>query len=411
MKYTIILLFVLNTNLYAQKTPVIILQNPSVFARQDEPLLFIKKMLQAKGIKNIPSMVTANGRQVQVQFDDTDADGKWDEMVLLQSFKAKEKIELQFYFDKKNKEILPVRTHIRFGKDASLQGNFKQVTEDAFPTGLKPTPYSVTNMPMYQAEGIIWENDKVAFRLYFDIRNGKDVYGKITNDMVADSIGMPNKDYHTLQPWGMDILKVGKSLGAGAIALVKQINGKDSLVRIGGITDKTTCKIIADGPLRSMLRMYYKGFKAYGESFDMEETISIWGGQYYYDNKVMITAGSKIQIAAGIVNLHSDTSLQIKSSRQNILFTYDKQSENNDNLGLAIIQIGNNFSGFGKAPLLGSDILSTYYGKVNLQKNNLFHYRFYAGWQLTDKQFSSKELFIKFIIAQQQKINEPIIIK
>jgi hypothetical protein len=60
---------------------------------------------------------------------------------------------------------------------------------------------------------------------------------------------------------------------------------------------------------------------------------------------------------------------------------------------------------------LGSDILSTYYGKVNLQKNNLFHYRFYAGWQLTDKQFSSKELFTKFIIAQQQKINEPIIIK
>ena len=56
--------------------------------------------------------------------------------------------------------------------------------------------------------------------------------------MVLDEVGTDTaKNYHQLSDWGMDILKVGTSLGAGALALQLQTNdGKDSLVRLGGIT-------------------------------------------------------------------------------------------------------------------------------------------------------------------------------
>jgi hypothetical protein len=38
--------------------------------------------------------------------------------------------------------------------------------------------------------------------------------------------------YHSLAVWGMDILHIGSSLGAGAIAiLMKDTNGKDTLIR------------------------------------------------------------------------------------------------------------------------------------------------------------------------------------
>lgn len=66
-------------------------------------------------------------------------------------------------------------------------------------------------------EGPGWESDKVAYRLYLDWRNAIDVFGKKTNQMILESVGQDGYDsYHKMQDWGMDILKVGNSLGLGS---------------------------------------------------------------------------------------------------------------------------------------------------------------------------------------------------
>jgi hypothetical protein len=51
--------------------------------------------------------------------------------------------------------------------------------------------------------------------------------------MLMDSVGTKvEPSYHSLADWGMDILHIGSSLGAGAIAiLMKDTNGKDTLIR------------------------------------------------------------------------------------------------------------------------------------------------------------------------------------
>ena len=38
-------------------------------------------------------------------------------------------------------------------------------------------------------EGSAWENDLVGFRNYMDQRNGMDIFGKTTPDMVLDQCG------------------------------------------------------------------------------------------------------------------------------------------------------------------------------------------------------------------------------
>ncbi len=55
--------------------------------------------------------------------------------------------------------------------------------------------------------------------------------------MVLDEVGTDTaKNYHALADWGMDVLKVGKSLGAGAMGvLMRDAAGKDTLVRLGGL--------------------------------------------------------------------------------------------------------------------------------------------------------------------------------
>lgn len=49
-------------------------------------------------------------------------------------------------------------------------------------------------------EGPAGKNDKVGFRNYYDLRNGMDIFGKITDKMVLDTIGLTGS-YHDLSNW------------------------------------------------------------------------------------------------------------------------------------------------------------------------------------------------------------------
>ena len=73
-------------------------------------------------------------------------------------------------------------------------------------------------------EGIGWESDKVAYRLYLDERSVTDIYGKKLPRPILPSIGQNEGDYHVMNDWGQDIFQVDKSLGSGGIGIVK--NGK-----------------------------------------------------------------------------------------------------------------------------------------------------------------------------------------
>ncbi|HET9052565.1 MAG TPA: DUF4861 family protein, partial [Cyclobacteriaceae bacterium] len=62
-------------------------------------------------------------------------------------------------------------------------------------------------------EGPGWESDQVGYRMYLDQRNAVDVFGKLVSEPVLQKVGQDGFDsYHELQPWGMDVLKVAKSL-------------------------------------------------------------------------------------------------------------------------------------------------------------------------------------------------------
>src|SRR5690606_19571632 len=61
-----------------------------------------------------------------------------------------------------------------------------------------------------------WENAQVGYRLYLDWRNAIDIFGKKVDTMVLHQVGQPDSpSYHDDAPWGLDILKAGKSMGLG----------------------------------------------------------------------------------------------------------------------------------------------------------------------------------------------------
>ena len=89
-----------------------------------------------------------------------------------------------------------------------MEGKFKNVAD------LK-VPSEHTDHSWYiRYEGPGWESNKIAYRLYLDWRNAIDIFGKVTETMVLSQVGQDGFDsYHEPQPWGSDILKVGKAKG------------------------------------------------------------------------------------------------------------------------------------------------------------------------------------------------------
>jgi hypothetical protein len=226
--------------------------------------------------------------------------------------------------------------------------------------------------------------------------------------MIIDSIGLPGTDYHSLQEWGMDVLKVGNSLGSGSVAILK-----DSILYKISNTKESKFRLISDGPVRAIFQIIHSGCSAGNTLFDIEETICIWAGQYGYENKVVIRNGngSDIKIATGIVNLKnkSDELTQSKKEKVRYLASHCVQSENNDFLGMAILTDENYFKAYYRTPETGNDsIISNTDCLIIQQEQNTASYFFMAGWELSQDTFTSKEEFLELVEKEAIRKSFPV---
>ncbi len=384
--------------------PVILITNPGANELTEKPVVLSRKFIALKFDLAFDSglCVTQNGKEVCFQTDDIDQDGEWDELLLLLDIKPGS-TDTVVISNTDSPQTWPKATQTRLAYSPNFSDTFNLVTNHS-----RPYHYVAENDKwLYQYEGIGWENDKVAFRHYFDSRNGKDIFGKKTDQLVLDSIGLPRHteagDYHKELWWGMDVLKVGNSLGAGAIAM--QIG--DSLYRLGQ-TDSAKYIHIADGPLRSTFEIRYKGWKIRNKEYSVTERISIWKGKYWYENKVSVTPKPDGALATGIVTLKTPNQpTLIENNGYKALISHDQQSENKDFLGMAIIVNEDDYILSSTADSLNGDITAT---SVLTLKNNSSYY-FFAGWEKSDQLFSDHAYFKKRVLEQATNITQETLIE
>ncbi len=370
--------------------------------RIDEQIVVQRSKLEKKH-GEIPEgnavLLKKQDKHIPVQFDDMDGDGRWDELAFVYSFQPNEKVRLEM-------EVVPdsivpefeSRTNIRFAK--LLESG--QLEELLSAERLQSADTKITSKK-FQMEGPAWENDKVAYRNYFDRRNAMDIFGKKTDQMVLDSVGV-NENYHELQDWGMDILNVGESLGAGSIALL--IN--DSLYRICQ-SCLSKYQLVTEGPVRSVFELTYNDFNVDDRSYDLTHEISIWAGSYAYDSKVTLNnARGDERLVLGIVNMQSDSLLVTEHNEQFVsILTHDKQAFQGEYLGMSIVMDRESFVDTGMTNDEGADITQTYYAELDLGEDPV-HYSFYAGWEKSEPQFKELDHFKDHIDFDASKKASPV---
>lgn len=182
-----------------------------------------------------------------------------------------------------------------------------------------------------------WENNRVAFRMYGpalqatgEISSGVDYWAKRTENLVIDK-WYKIDDYHNDHGEGLDMYKVGPTLGAGGAAPF--VEGKLCLSK-----NFVRYEILDKGPLRFTFRLWYDSWTVNGRQITEEKTISLDAGSHLNKTEIVYRgAGLPMQVATGIVH-HGDAQLWLDYSRHLIGYWEPADAANsaNGSIGVAL---------------------------------------------------------------------------
>ncbi len=378
--------------------------NPSDTARELEPLYFsfYDLGIDKEATQNLA--VKLNGDVVPSQIIDRDGDGEGDGLFVLLDFAPAETHELVIVADSQTKAESIKLTQAEISRKTGgkwqprednpdlreyVGGTFENVRQ------LTPPPQHTDHSWFIRYEGPGIESDKVGYRVYLDERNGFDIFGKKTSDMVLQNVGQDGFDsYHEMTDWGMDILKVGKSLGAGgygywngeSVQLVSQVDGWDA-------------KIVENGNLYSAVQIVYKNWQVAGKSVNLTANLSMHGGSRLVHTRLELS-NSLPNLAIGLVK-HPGTeliegNLNITGEAYTYVASWGKQSLNDDHLGMALL--------FRKKDLEQQTTDANNYASVVSAADNDAEYYFLAAWEQELNGIKTREQFVNYVESEAKRL-------
>lgn len=245
-------------------------------------------------------------------------------------------------------------------------------------------------------EGPGWESDLVGYRFYLDWRNGIDVFGKKVKTPVLQDVGQDGFDsYHEPADWGMDVLKVGKTLGLGSVA-----TWEDGKARRVDVTDSLYAEITNNGPVYSSVFTRYSGWDLPSGKTDILANISIHSGTRL--SRMDLESTNAIDnFATGLIkDAKAEVLKSDRSQTYSYLATYGPQSLADDNLGIAVIYPTDQLTHDTEDEL--SHVL------VFDSRSKKLSYYFLAAWEQEPGGISSQEEFKKYLDQEIVKLSNPL---
>jgi unsaturated chondroitin disaccharide hydrolase len=211
---------------------------------------------------------TLQTEELPSQADDLDGDNKYD--------------ELAFQIDLKPNQTRIVT--IAYGEAATIQ---RLRSEYPRRTAAKFT---------MKFDGLGWESEANAWRIYFDKRNAIDLWGKRRPGLYLEMFGAPEYVYHWESPLGRDIYRIGDAIGIGAVAAL--IDGK--VFKVSDVAERKW-RIISAGPVRVIVELAYQGWKVSGREVNLTSRITQWAGEHGFEHRIAAEGADGLTFVTGIV--------------------------------------------------------------------------------------------------------------
>ncbi len=377
----------------------IILQNPYNLNRVNEVISIGRNQFKPVYPGYFP--LIKKGAKVYInQLVDNNLDGKWDNLLIEVSLVPNSKDTLTLNWVKPEQQIqFPKTTNVRFSLRSKTTEPGKEITY------LKRSRGFTQNIaePVYQMEGPGIENDKVAFRAFFDSRNGKDVYGKITSEPILEKVGV-GASWHDLQSWGMDIFKTGNSLSAGALAVEED----NKIIRLAD-ADTSYFQALYEGALQAAFKLNFKNWDVGTAKENGSETMSMTKGNFYYKNDIEVALKPNQYLVSGIANFSADSAVYRKhNSKFSSIATYAPQAEGTGTkLGVAIMFPTDEYVESHTASNTSSIPNTSFVAlKTSAQTKKVLY--FFACWEKTDSRFETLQGFEDYLNQTAELLANPI---
>ncbi len=347
-----------------------VVENPLDFKRTDE---FV--VLKVSDIKKVAPDFYQNtfiildidtNKEIPYQLDDVNNDGEGDEIAMIMDMEPKEKKKIIIRYSPQSPESRAVTLgHTRRTRTAIH----------------------------HEYQGIGWESELIAYRLYLDDRNSISVFGKQEKGLSLDKYAKKLSDPKTKITSVFD----GKdSLGCGGFGLWHD----NRLIKPAG--SRIYPRIIADGPVRSVFEVVIDNWNAGDQNLRITSIYSIFAGQRWSSNKIRIDKlNSPVKIASGLTK--SNSIKLIKDDNAGFFYTYGAVSKLNpsDNVGLALIYPKEKLES-----IVESD--SNYLAIMNIGKEEEITYWFTSAWSRGELGIKNDKEFAELVSSTALNLRNPL---
>ena len=245
-----LLLAAAGQTMMGQKTIEVSVTNPTKTDRQAQPVIV---QLKDTGMDVKSALVRLNGTEIPSQLDDLNGDGQYDELCFLTDIAPKGRQTFTV-------ELLPTGTPRTYEQKvyADMMLTNKKIKstnkQDLYISSL--TVDNGTNPYwMLHHHGPAFENEMVAYRIYFDHRQTVDTYGKYHKGLELKQTQFYPDDEQKAKGFGDDVLWVGNTFGLGAL---RGWDGTEPQMLQD--VDHRTLRILSRGPLRTVVEVIDDGW-------------------------------------------------------------------------------------------------------------------------------------------------------
>ena len=248
----------------AQTTVTFQVSNPSKAPRTDVPVII---PLEAGWGPVATAIVTDGQKEIPCQLDDLDQDGTFDELCFLADLKSKENATYQVTFAPEGEpRTYPARVYAEMlirndkVKEKNKHNNF---IESITARGDCANSYNIQHH-----HGVDFESELNGIRIYFDQRQTIDLYGKYQKRLELEATQFYTSKEQKAEGYGDDVLWVGNTFGLGAF---RGWDGQQPTM-IAPVRSRTQ-RIISYGPLRTIVEVFDRGWKADKDKAALNMTI------------------------------------------------------------------------------------------------------------------------------------------
>ena len=295
---SVIALAALHATVFANRTLMVGVSNPSHFARTDVPVVI--PLTNYGDVRS--ALVTVNGQEIPCQLDDLNQDERFDELCFLADLGKKEKKTYTItLMNEGEPRPYPARVYAEMVLSNSKDKTLKKHQQNNYIESLTARGDAAYTYNIQHHHGVDFESELNGIRIYCDARQTLDLYGKFKKQLELKETQFYTPDELKDQGYGDDVLWVGQTFGLGAF---RGWDGQQPTL-VEPVRSRTQ-RVISYGPLRAIVEVVDRGWKvdAQREPVNMTLRYTQYAGHRDTDVDVFFNKDvTDYRFSTGIINV------------------------------------------------------------------------------------------------------------